>query len=816
MELDDRPRRELPVPRAPEQDRSRPALQRGLVFCYFLALTVLSQANVAFRGETASPTAFQANLSYHMPPSFDPLLDPAPGYIKQALGYLGVQFLKHGQSPWWNPYVGLGSPLAQDLQSAVFYPPALIANWFHLENTGIDVVALTNVLVAGLGAYWLVRVLGLRIRAALVVGTAFCLSGSFIWFGTLFGDVVAWTPLSLALTVRLLRGADAYPAKSNQPERTGPGWRTDVMLLGLVTAIQLLGGFPEALGLQILLLSVPVGIGVLVSVRDRRQVIRGVVRVAAGFALGFLVTAFFWVPFLTALPAEGVWNPPGSGLGQRLPIWSDLILLMPFGFGHWFNPKALTVQQWYYVGGYVGVVATWLALAGVFGAWRKRTSLVTSLVISAVVAVGWINGLPPFTWIGHLPLLNRVGLGRLAVAPLQLVVALLAGLAVDRLAGWKAWAAATVTCGALVWVLADLSPSELDRRSVEFTVACLALVIIVFPLLGFVDRQRRAALGKRRRLLPATAATLVVGILAVELLTLSNVDWRGLPQRTDVWAAPPWIGYVQHHLGRGRIYVASDRLAPNYSSDFGIADISFEDAVIPRATQNFIQHQIDTGNPDSLAFLGMPVQSTFPGRVPELELAGVTLLALADPGCQPACNSFSLRFLDRAAGVGIFSVPHPQPFLWFPKRVAAGQDVPSNLLQEVSVSPLPPIGPSRKGRATPTTQIVSSDNSQLVVRVHTDRRRLLVVREVTFPGWRATVNGHRTQIDTVDGFFQGVVVPAGTSTLRLSYVPRHLRLAEAVSLLALVCAAAIAASGIFRRNRLRLYARRETLKGLRE
>jgi len=225
---------------------------------------------------------------------------------------------------------------------------------------------------------------------------------------------------------------------------------------GPTSAIQVLGGFPESLLLQGLVLTLPLGVAALIRLREYR--LRAALALVEGFGLGLAASAFLWVPFLTALSAEDIWNGPGTAL-RHLPGWADLTLFVPFGFGHWFDPRALTVVQWYQLGGYLGVVAAWLALAGLIGGWRRRPWLVTPLAVSVLVAMGWINGLPPFIWIGRLPGITQVSLGRLAVAELELAVAVLVALAVDLLVGWKACVGATVVCGGAIWLLVGEAPA---------------------------------------------------------------------------------------------------------------------------------------------------------------------------------------------------------------------------------------------------------------------------------------------------------------------------------------------------------------------
>jgi len=67
------------------------------------------------------------------------------------------------------------------------------------------------------------------------------------------------------------------------------------------------------------------------------------------------------------------------------------------------------------------------------------------------------------------------------------------------------------------------------------------------------------------------------------------------------------------------------------------------------------------------------------------------------------------------------------------------------------------------------------------LRVRTQSRGLLVLSEVYYPGWRATVNGAPAQIHKVNGLLRGVVVPAGESQVTLSFAPRSVLLGAVLS-----------------------------------
>jgi uncharacterized membrane protein YfhO len=60
----------------------------------------------------------------------------------------------------------------------------------------------------------------------------------------------------------------------------------------------------------------------------------------------------------------------------------------------------------------------------------------------------------------------------------------------------------------------------------------------------------------------------------------------------------------------------------------------------------------------------------------------------------------------------------------------------------------------------------------------------LVRTELMMAGWKAYVNGKSVTITTVDGVYQSVKVPQGTSIVTYSFVPPHEKYAVLLALLA--------------------------------
>ncbi len=85
---------------------------------------------------------------------------------------LAWQQVHHGHLPLWNPYGGLGMPLAFNWQSAPFSLPALVG-YLAPVRYAFTVAVMVSIVVAGSGAYVLGRVLGWVWLPAPAVGTVF-------------------------------------------------------------------------------------------------------------------------------------------------------------------------------------------------------------------------------------------------------------------------------------------------------------------------------------------------------------------------------------------------------------------------------------------------------------------------------------------------------------------------------------------------------------------------------------------------------------------------------------------------------------------
>jgi hypothetical protein len=94
--------------------------------------------------------------------------------------------------------------------------------------------------------------------------------------------------------------------------------------------------------------------------------------------------------------------------------------------------------------------------------------------------------------------------------------------------------------------------------------------------------------------------------------------------------------------------------------------------------------------------------------------------------------------------------------------------------------------------AAGTARIASYAPDRVVLTSHGRRAGLLVLSDVAYPGWKAWVDGRRSEIHRVDYVLRGVRVPAGAHRVEMRFEPATFTIGWIVSAVAAVALAALA------------------------
>jgi uncharacterized membrane protein YfhO len=82
-----------------------------------------------------------------------------------------------------------------------------------------------------------------------------------------------------------------------------------------------------------------------------------------------------------------------------------------------------------------------------------------------------------------------------------------------------------------------------------------------------------------------------------------------------------------------------------------------------------------------------------------------------------------------------------------------------------------------------SARVVIYESNQLVIETAADTASVLVVSEINYPGWTATVDGEKAQIHAADFLLRGIVLPAGSHRIEMRYTAPAARNGAMISIL---------------------------------
>jgi Bacterial membrane protein YfhO len=671
-----------------------------------------------------------------------PYIDPNSGITAQALGHLAVLDWLHGHLPWWNPFEGIGTPLAGAMQAAALFPLTLLL----ALSTGQLYFHMVLEATAGLATYFLLRRLVSSRAAAAVGGVAFALNGTFAWFAHAAVNPVAFLPLCLLGVERAREGA--------ADGRIRRWW-----ILALALALSVYAGFPEVAYVDGLLVIVWALVR-LVGLRapDLR---RFVASTALGGVAGLMLCAPLAVAFADYVPATDL-GPHATVIGNAFfqgpfapPMVAPYIYGPIFGFQA-FDHTGTLADVWRSVGGYLTASLIVLALIGLTG--RRHRPLRLTLALWIAVALGRTFGAPVlWGFVDLLPEMKKVAFYRYAPPSWELAVIVLAMLGLDDvlrgavshwrvLTGLVGGAGAIAMAGFGAWPLVSRlvgAPGHLEWFAASLAWSAATVVLIALAIVVLRGRARLVVL---------------CSVVVVDVLAMFVTPELSAPRSASVDVGA--VTFLQRHLGDYRFFTIGS-IHPDYGSYWQIASADINDAVIPKLYATYIKTHLNT-NVDPLTFSGgnqlspsgpSPLQE-FDDHMSAYEKVGVKYLVMP-PGTAAPTPVWSAPlprvYANRTAS--IYQLPHPVPM--FESTAGSACRVLHETIDSASVS----------CRAPAT----------------------LVRDELYMPGWSATVNGRSVPVDKSDDLVESVRLPEGTSVVQFSFVPPHMGLALWVFVLGLLC-----------------------------
>ncbi len=681
-----------------------------------------------------------------------PWIDPNAGYTIQALGKLSADAWLSGHVPWWNSYMGVGVPLAAEMQPSSFYLPFVLL--LHFQS-GVFWLKLILQILSALATFALLRQLKLTRPAAFAGAALYEFNGTFAFFSDMPIMPLPFLPL-------LLLGVEKAADPGGQRRWIGSA------LIGLSIAYSLLAGFPETAFLNGLL-ALSWAIYRLFTLR-RPQRLPFALKVIVGGLSGILCSLPLLLPFFEYLQIAHVTHSGLSGFGLNKISLAGILFPYIFGPIDRFIDTVgtpLLVNHFGSVGGFLDIVTFALALTALFAPRpRSRTGLRILLFCWILTFVAYTFAVPGVGGALRLiPWIDSIAVFRYSEPSWAMAAAILAAFAVnDRLTTevrafavtlWPAFLALLLgACS--IYVASDLLNLLLEDRGYDlwfrssFLWPAGFLAAITFFLLRSPTRARSYWL------------TGFITLNAVGLFVIPQLS--GLRNNKLDYGL---VNFLQQHIGLNRIYTFGP-LAPNYGSYFLIPSINYNALPIPADWIQYIHSSMDPSAHPILftGFIPQPAgdrQRELRAHIAGFENAGVRYV-IGQPDADPFSETELLiettgrpRLVYQGIVAAIWELPHPAPYF----EIVGGSC-----------------------RLTITTRQSVQANCPGPVT--------LLRRELFYPGWQASINGAPFAPVSSTSIFQSLHLPPGQSSVEFRYVPTNSGRALVGSLLGVAMIAASA------------------------
>jgi hypothetical protein len=721
-------------------------------------------------------------------PTFSPFSDLMVIHWPKA--HLMAQTWQSGQGlPYWTPLILSGMPLAANQLAMLFYPPAWLFLFLPLEPV-FNFLFIFHFLLGGIGIFILLcEYFQLSPSAAFIGGLTFALNSKWLAHAagghvSLVGAIgwMPWTVLGVhMLLIKNSQGAEEQGSRG-AGERSlllpcspaNLGW---IILIAVSLAMQIVTHTLPVIYSVYLILAMVAWHALNERMNEWAIIIRSfaysLIRLFPGLILAGLLGAVQLLPLLELAQFSNRALTLAQATEFALsPVQLVVSLLLPSTrAGH-----ELII--------YAGLVPWLLAFLGLTR-WQRWSWFYGLLVAFAMLfAVGPANPLhilfyylvPGFGWIRTPARIFLVG---------ALALAILAGLGAERLtqANWspaaKKWLLRATLILAPLALFLGLGLAVSQGQASPIFRSALALAL-------FLPGGLLLILGRAQRLLSAQLAlTVLTGLLFLDLAWFDSTLLRFVTPAEALAPGRAAAAYLAQQPGYFRVY------SPSYSLPMptaAAANLALADGVEPVHLARYDEFMARAGGYDDPSFsvtipkFGGPIESSLQEIKPNLSLLSllnVTYLAAAFPMEWPG-----LSLVTHLDGVYIYRNQHSLPRAWVAHQTRPTQADWLGQLEALSNPGDIALVESPANNVKSSTAPVQPSNAEITyfsanhieLETQISQPGWLVLSEIWYPGWQASVNGQAQPVERVNGLLRGVyLAEAGHFDISLSYMPQSLR-----------------------------------------
>lgn len=633
--------------------------EKASIALLYVVLICTAYAPVVFSGRSLQASLYHPfGVLNDWPAGYDgrkPLntynIDLTHDYSQWPLNKLVGDIYKMGEIPLWNPYQGVGVPLAGQAIIAVFSPYRILECISPVWTW--DYFILGRLWIAGFFTYLFLRLLGLSCTASILGGILYMFSGNLIWHINRedMVDISMTVPVMLFCLERLMK-RQLYK---------------DIAFAAGAFSLILVGQ-PEAALWVMLLGSCYIVLRLLMmGIKTKAVPLFLVLSILLGFGLSAPAVVPFLEMVLTSLNihTEGLMGIAGipQTWSYKLGIIFPTLFTFPTYYRIWPENGA-----WDFLGGYTGVLTIYLMFLGLFIVFLSNVkNLRWELFFfagSALVILLKNLGVHPFVWLGYLPIINACWAQRWAGPTWSFSFAVAAAIGFEVLKRnsqesgsspeqatgislkdallflsgslWRKIIFTSLSIFLIVELILELieivgkgsygrffAPTVLGGCGLALGVLITAILLtqsfskkykglVAFIPLGFLELWYMIPRGYNHPTLnqlwiPVGIGLLVIILIALERYRLSVLGgilfvlafliidafaYFGLPDKYDAFTELPYVKYLKKQEGYYRVIGSEGILMPNYASALGIQDLHYINTITPSWLHEYVENNL--------------------------------------------------------------------------------------------------------------------------------------------------------------------------------------------------------------------------------
>jgi hypothetical protein len=643
-----------------------------------------------------------------------------------------------GEFPLWNPLILSGAPVLADPLFGIWYPPNWLALVLPIEKA-FNLLFWLHLVWAGWGMYRWMRSEGLSEGGAIIAGLAF--SGlpkliGHIGLGHLgLVSAVAWTPWSLLSTRRLvlalstplkerLRRASLGGALLSLVFLADPRWLVPACVLMLVYGIRMIvfqGGERKIFTIR--------------SIASLLVLLLAFAGVAAGLALPLI--EFTSRSTRMDLSAEEVAR-------LSMPLKNLFGVFVP-GYDNW--PETLSFVGLIVIGLVLIAILTkakgWIfwsciALGGIVLSLGDQTPLY-NLLLSIVPGLRFLRAPARFYFISSFAFAALAGMGMDGLTVAEISERHRRSIRLG-LVGF---------CGFL-FLIAIVSWMMLDSVTDEAKYALLHMVIgsVFIVGLSFLALNRR---------MPVKAQVILWSVALVFDLLLVNKGLIEIRSKESVFTeGADSLSVIEKKDGWARLFSPSYSVPQHVAA---VAGVQLADGVNPLQLKSYWQYMAG-----AISFSPVGYSVTLPPFVDgdptvanyqDIDASALGLLNVVYVVSGYPLDEIGLELMQDVDGVYVYQNAFVRPRAWIEYAGA--------------------------GDASEWRDVESIDWSPNSIVIEAEGEGRLVLSEVDYPGWEASINGEKVSIEPYKEILRSVILKPGDNLIEFHYHPMSVYLGFGVT-----------------------------------